>query len=308
MTPEEGLPQRAARIGADVPEVPPRRRSLAARLFLVTSAALAFALLLGLGTWQVVRLQWKLDLIERVEQRVHAPAAAAPSRERWAHLTAATDEYRHVRVSGTFLYDRITRVRASTVLGRGFWLLTPLQEADGDIVLVNRGFVPEQAAAVAGRKTVGAQTNSHPAESDETSVTGLLRISEPGGAFLRRNDPAANRWYSRDVQAIALARGLHAVAPYFVDADADAGVKIGSRLDDPADRPIGGLTVVSFQNNHLVYAMTWYALAAMLAGACWWVMREERRSARQCKNDLDSRSRESEDAKRNKDSRKSKKP
>lgn len=302
MTPEEGLAQHAARIGADVLEVSPRRRSFAARLILVASAALAFALLLGLGTWQVVRLQWKLDLIERVNQRVHAAATAAPARARWKNITAAADEYRHVRVNGVFLYDRTTRVRASTVLGSGFWLLTPLRQADGDIVLVNRGFVPEQAAAVAGRKAVGAQIDAHPAESDETSVTGLLRISEPGGAFLRRNDPVANRWYSRDVQAIALARDLHPVAPYFVDADADAGAKTENRLDDPADRPIGGLTVVSFQNNHLVYAMTWYALAAMVAGACWWVMREERRSAGQCKNDLASRSRESKDAKRIKDS------
>ncbi|MDR3480173.1 MAG: SURF1 family protein [Burkholderiaceae bacterium] len=306
MNPEEGLAQHAAQIGADALEVSPRRRSFAARLILVASAALAFALLLGLGTWQVVRLQWKLDLIERVDQRVHAAATAAPARARWKNITAAADEYRHVRVSGTFLYDRTTRVRASTVLGSGFWLLTPLRQADGDIVLVNRGFVPEQAAAVAGRKTVGAQIDAHPAESGEPSVTGLLRISEPGGAFLRRNDAVANRWYSRDVQAIALARDLHSVAPYFVDAD--AGAKTENRLDDPADRPIGGLTVVSFQNNHLVYAMTWYALAAMVAGACWWVMREERRSARQCKNDLDSRSRESEDAKRNKESRKSEKP
>jgi surfeit locus 1 family protein len=108
----------------------------------------------------------------------------------------------------------------------------------------------------------------------------LLRISEPGGGFLRHNDPAGNRWYSRDIQAIAAARGLAQVAPYFVDADA---------AEDPADKqtgsgnldhPVGGLTVISFRNDHLVYAITWYALALMVLGAGLWLMREERRLRR----------------------------
>ena len=88
-------------------------------------------------------------------------------------------------------------------------------------------------------------------------ITGLLRISEPKGGFLRNNVPQHNRWYSRDVAAIATARGLHDVAPFFVDADA------GSQS---AGGPIGGLTVVRFPNNHLIYALTWFALAFMLAG------------------------------------------
>ncbi|WP_204313471.1 SURF1 family cytochrome oxidase biogenesis protein, partial [Klebsiella michiganensis] len=73
-------------------------------------------------------------------------------------------------------------------------------------------------------------------EPGETRVTGLLRVSEPGGAFLRANDPAAGRWYSRDVAAIGAARRLSDLAPYFVDADARPGAR--------ADEPVGGLTVV----------------------------------------------------------------
>ena len=45
-------------------------------------------------------------------------------------------------------------------------------------------------------------------------------MTEPQGGFLRSNDPAHDRWYSRDVAAIAAARGLHDVTPFFVDADA----------------------------------------------------------------------------------------
>jgi surfeit locus 1 family protein len=79
-------------------------------------------------------------------------------------------------------------------------------------------------------------------------------MSEPGGGFLREERPGADRWYSRDVQAIA-ARAAWTVAPYFVDQDAGAG-------RSPA-LAVGGLTVISFNNNHLVYALTWFALAAM---------------------------------------------
>jgi surfeit locus 1 family protein len=84
-------------------------------------------------------------------------------------------------------------------------------------------------------------------------------MSEPGGAFLRSNDPANDRWFSRDVAAIAASKGLADVAPYFVDADA---------TPVPGGLPIGGLTIVRFRNSHLVYALTWYALAMMsTAGA-----------------------------------------
>lgn len=228
------------------------------RLAWAFCAALAFAGFVALGTWQLERRAWKLDLIERVEQRVHAPAADAPGPGQWPRLSATADEYRHVRLAGTFLHDRETLVQASTELGAGFWVLTPLRMADGHVVLVNRGFVPPEARERQARGT------GEP--SGESTVTGLLRMSEPGGGFLRRNDASGNRWYSRDVQAIASARGLSGAAPFFVDADAA----------QPRGWPAGGLTVIAFHNNHLVYALTWYALALMAAGAAWRVGRENR--------------------------------
>ncbi|VTU16367.1 SURF1 family protein [Variovorax sp. PBL-E5] len=237
-------------------------RSTAARIGLATCAVGVFAGFVALGTWQVERRAWKLDLIARVEVRVHAPAVAAPGTAQWPQLNAAHDEYRHVRVSGIFLHDRETLVQASTELGAGFWVLTPLRMQEGGVVLVNRGFVPPEAREPAAHAAAEADAS--------TRVTGLLRMTEPGGGFLRHNDPAANRWYSRDVQAIAGARGLDHVAPFFIDADA-APRAAGA----PRTWPAGGLTVISFPNNHLVYAITWYALALMTALAAWRVAREE---------------------------------
>lgn len=261
----------------DMTEGKPRRRSAALRFALAVCAAVVFSVFAGLGTWQIKRLQWKLDLIERVEQRVHAPAVAAPERARWPQINAASDEYRYVRVTGTFLYDLTTRVQASTVLGSGFWLLTPLRSADGDVVLVNRGFIPAQITTGAHRDSSVAPQSTTEATHAVSTVTGLLRMSEPGGAFLRHNDQVADRWYSRDVQAIGAARQLTSVAPYFVDADA---AKEPASEDNSPDHPVGGLTVISFPNNHLVYAITWYVLALMVAGAVWWVVRDEKKLPR----------------------------
>jgi surfeit locus 1 family protein len=101
-------------------------------------------------------------------------------------------------------------------------------------------------------------------------VTGLLRISEPHGGFLRRNDPKSSRWYSRDVAAIAAVHGLSPTltAPYFIDADA---------TPNPGGLPVGGLTVIAFPNSHLVYALTWYGLALLVAVGVGYAARAERR-------------------------------
>lgn len=198
-------------------------------------------LCLGLGVWQLERRAWKLDLIAAVEARRRAAPVPAPGPDGWPMVTAARDAYRRVRVTGTFDHARATRVQATTALGQGAWLLTPLVTPQGWAVLVNRGFVP------AGPATV--RTPGSPA-----TVTGLLRLTEPKGAFLRPNDPARDRWYARDVAAIARARELRRVAPYFIDADA---------APEPGGYPRGGLTVVSFRNTHLVYALTWFSLAGL---------------------------------------------
>ncbi|WP_425536813.1 SURF1 family protein [Ensifer adhaerens] len=228
-----------------------------ARLLMTGALLFLVAVFLALGTWQVQRLYWKLDLIARVEARVGAPAVAAPPQSDWDAVNREKDEYRRVTATGTFAHDKTALVQAVTELGAGFWVLTPLRRDDGSTVLVNRGFVPTD------RRDAITRT---PSETDVTTmVTGLLRISEPGGAFLRSNDPPSDRWFSRDVAAIAAAKGLHKVAPYFIDADA---------TPNPGALPIGGLTIVRFRNSHLVYALTWFALAAMSAAGAYFVYRQ----------------------------------
>ncbi|WP_448661482.1 SURF1 family protein [Sphingomonas sp. CJ20] len=210
------------------------------------------AVFVALGVWQVERRAWKHALIAAVDARVHAAPVAAPAPAAWPALTPANDVYRRVTATGRFLPGHDTLVRATTDLGSGYWVLTPLDTGNFR-VLVNRGFVPpERRDATAVPK-------------GPVRVTGLLRFTEPRGGFLRTNEPAANRWYSRDVAAIAGARGLGTVAPYFIDADVSANAP---------GAPVGGLTVVQFADNHAVYALTWFAMALLSLGAAVWLWRQ----------------------------------
>ena len=224
------------------------------RLALLSLAAL---LLTGgfvaLGVWQIHRLAWKEALIARVEARVHAVPVAPPGPESWAGVGPARDEYRRVAAEGAYLPGKDTLVRAVTGRGRGFWVMTPFVTARFTM-LVNRGFVPD-----------GTPPDAYAAPAGHIRVAGLMRMSEPGGGFLHANDPAGGRWYSRDVAAIAAHHRLGRVAPYFVDAGRAPGRAL----------PVGGMTVIAFRNQHLAYALTWFALAIMTAGAYMLLMRDE---------------------------------
>ena len=231
---------------------------------LLGAAFLACAGFAALGVWQVKRLAWKEDLIARVDAKVHAQATAAPGPSQWAQLQRASDEYRRVQAQGHYASGSQALVQASTELGPGYWVLTPLHVDAGYTLVVNRGFIP---------------TDMKPRLSElapppgEQTVVGLLRFSEPHGGFLRANDAIHGQWYSRDVSAIGAWLGLPSkeLAPYFVDAQTPVAGQ---------DWPHAGLTVLHFSNNHLVYALTWFALAAMTAGACGYVFIDERRLRR----------------------------
>lgn len=224
------------------------------RLGLLALCAIGILLFGSLGVWQVQRLGWKRDLIARVDSRIHAEPVSLPPRAEWSRLEPHDVEYRRVQLHGHFLYQHDTLVDAVTELGDGWWVLTPL-ESDEGLVWVNRGFVPrEQGGSIPGTQGKG-----------EVQVTGLLRRTEPEGRILRPNRPEEARWFSRDVQAMAAARGLGEVAPFFIDAVAQPGSN---------EWPRGGMTVVTFRNAHLSYALTWFGLAGLCAAGGVLVLRD----------------------------------
>ncbi len=221
------------------------------------AAVIAFAILCGLGLWQVERLFWKEALIARVETGLGAEPVSAPGPEAWQDLDFEAWEYRPVEVRGT--YDNAREIHVVYTLvepkgprgGIGYQVFTPFHADDGWWVYVNRGFVP--------RDSKDSATRAAGQIEGETTVTGLLRRPSHRSWFMPGDDAAANAWFSRDPVLFAASAGIAAgdVAPYLIDARFDPAL--------PGGLPQGGETIVSFPNNHLQYVITWFGLAAALA-------------------------------------------
>ncbi|WP_208440211.1 SURF1 family protein [Bartonella raoultii] len=230
-----------------------------------------FLLFSALGVWQIQRLNWKTNLITSVNKRVHLPPIKAPPQDQWAHITFEKDEYRPVVITGRFLTDKNVFVTAVAQETTGYWVLTPLKTADNSLTFINRGFIPMDARHDF-QNSEQSQTNAPPhqdsvAETKQTTIIGLLRMSEKNGFFPRKNNPDKNLWYTRELPAMAKQLGLSPVAPYFIDA--------GKKTATQGTLPIAGLTTVQFRNNHLVYAITWFILAAGTLGGSLFLLQQK---------------------------------
>ncbi len=236
----------------------PHRRAARNRSWrsLLLPALLAFAVLIALGTWQVKRKAWKEGLIASLTERLAAPPQALPLPKDWAALDRDGDEYRRVKFAATFDNAREALVFAAAsafrpdVTSPGYWVFTPARLADGSIVVVNRGFVPD------ARRDPKSRPQGQIAQSVE--ITGALRWPDERHWFTPADDVAHNLWFARDPAAIAAAKALNpkTVAPFYVEQEAPT---------PPGGLPQPGKLVVTLSDNHLQYALTWYGLAAVLA-------------------------------------------
>ena len=244
------------------------------RIFLLL-VAIFFPLmaLLGLGTWQVYRMDWKAQLIEQVETRRQAPPVELAQLGDWPTIDAIEEQYTPILMTGTYrhdlerhLYFPLTQPQGP-LGGQGNMVFTPLEVEADTYVLVNRGFVPDDLKDPATRRD--AQYDG------EVTVTGLLRQSEPTSYFSSPPDEERNVWFTRDVSL--LTADLHAgggtIAPFYVDASAS--------MTPASGVPQAGETRIVFSNNHLHYAITWYGLALALIGVTIGLVRYELKKGRE---------------------------
>ena len=122
----------------DTTRAPRRSRSTFVKAVLALAGIALFISFLSLGTWQVQRRAWKLDLIERVNTRVHSAPVPVPAAAAWPQVQPPTHEYLPVQAQGQWMEGRSVLTQAVTELGAGFWLLTPLQQADGSQKIYNK--------------------------------------------------------------------------------------------------------------------------------------------------------------------------
>jgi surfeit locus 1 family protein len=232
------------------------------------AALAAFAVLIGLGIWQLERKVWKENLIDAIGRRLVAAPVDLPPASEWARLDRAEWEFRRVRFAGAFRHEQEALVYTSgstlrlDVSGAGYWVFTPAQTRDG-LVAVDRGFVPLERRDAATR---AAWQVSGPLD-----IVGVLRWPDARSWFTPNDDPAKNIWFVRDPTAIAAGKGWGVVPPFYVEQETP--VPAGGL-------PAPGKLAPNLPNNHLQYAITWFGLAAVLAGVftafAWGQFREGR--------------------------------
>jgi len=200
---------------------------------------------LALGTWQVQRLGWKQGLIdERTAQLSAAPAPLPATVEPGDPVL----DFRRVRLTGTFLHDREIHLAARSLRGNtGYDVITPLQRADGSVVLVDRGWVPNERRAPAKR--------AEGQVAGEVTIDGIARTRFRKGYFQPDNNPGKNIWFWIDIAHMGQVAGVTPM-PLIVEAGEGSA---------PGGWPKGGQTRVDLTNNHLSYVITWYSVALSIA-------------------------------------------
>jgi surfeit locus 1 family protein len=212
------------------------------------AAALLFAILIGLGVWQLQRLEWKLALIDRVERNMHAAPLDLDAGHWPAH--SPDTEYTHVTATGRF-----DNSKEAYIFGIGpegapvYHVVVPFVLKGGRVLLVDRGIVP--------RDLQNPATRPDGIDNHMTRITGFWRWQEAAGFFTNPPDLTKRVWFYRDVPGIARADGIVLAAPAVIEADA---------TPNPGGWPRGGQTVVAFRNEHLQYAITWFLMALALLG------------------------------------------
>jgi surfeit locus 1 family protein len=229
-------------------------RAPARRTLLVPASATlgALAILIGLGVWQIERKQWKEGLIAALQQRLAAAPIELPPQASWSGLDRAEMEFRRVHFRAEFsdgeealVFTAGSTLRSGTS-GPGYWVFAPVTVQDGNVV-VDRGFAPETAK----------QPAAHAPPLSAIDIVGVLRWPDRRSFFTPADDPARNLWFVRDPAAIAASKGWGDVAPFYVEQEAPT---------PPSGLPVPGKLEPNLPNNHLQYAITWFGLAAVLAG------------------------------------------
>jgi surfeit locus 1 family protein len=202
------------------------------QIFPIVFIISATLLLGGMGTWQVMRLGWKNDMIAHIE--------AAQNKPILTQLPAQEDVlYRHVKLAGTFDHSKTLYFVGQPRAGQpGFQLETPFKLAvGGGVVMVSRGWSPRGKEI----KPQGKQV-----------IEGVIRPLREKRAFTPENRADINLYFYEDKAAMAAAVGVSQLAPYVIE-------QTGPIVPDTF--PIASNGKISLRNDHLGYAITWFTLA-----------------------------------------------
>lgn len=222
------------------------------------------AVFVGLGIWQLQRRVEKHALIAAMDARLAAEPGPLPPVSEWTALKQEVDEFRRVRFVATYarLPDAMVFSAGSALredISRpGTWAFLPARLPSGEIVVINAGFVENTMQdRELQDKAVKKLITDQP-----VTLIGYIRFSEAPSWIAPLPDLDKRLWFKR--WPGSMARGLGwgrevpsgKMAPFYIDLEAPV----------PANGiPKPGPLAMHLPDNHMQYAITWFALAGALA-------------------------------------------
>jgi cytochrome oxidase assembly protein ShyY1 len=228
------------------------------------------ALFVGLGVWQLQRRVEKHALIAALTERLAAAPSALPQPAQWNALTPDRDEFRRVsfaasyqHVADAMVYSSGSAVRED-IAGPGTWAFMPARLATGETVVINAGFIQNTMQDRSLQDRAVAQLIT----GEPLQLTGYIRFPESAGPLTPAENPTKRLWFTRDHLAMARALGWGEVAPFYIDLEAPV---------PPSGVPKPGPLEVHLKDDHMQYAITWFALAGAVVIAFGVWLRGQRR-------------------------------
>lgn len=207
------------------------------------------AILCGLGTWQVARLQWKEDIISKLENQYNAPSPRAFETAQLDALTKEEMPLAYGQAQGYLLREKSILLGPRSENGRmGYHLLIPLEMKDGKALIINAGWVGDL-----WKDNTEERLAVLPVQ--EVTVRGIIHKPD-WNSFTSKNSPDNDLWFRADINEIAAAKDIEKVYPFILYAD-----RVSPSLNDVAPHEEKWLP----RNKHLQYALFWYALAIVMA-------------------------------------------
>jgi cytochrome oxidase assembly protein ShyY1 len=227
------------------------------------------AIFIGLGVWQLQRRVEKHALIAALTERLAAAPVPLPAAATWSTLTPERDEFRRVSFTATYegrldamVYSSGSSIRPD-ISGPGTWAFLPARLSGGEAVAVNAGFVPNtmQDRDVQDRAVARLITGQ------PVAMTGYIRFPIAAGVLTPNVEHDKRLWFARDHLEMAQALGWKEVAPFYIDLESPV---------PPSGIPKPGPLDVQLRDDHMQYALTWFALACAVVIAFFVWMRRAR--------------------------------
>ena len=183
----------------------------------------------GLGTWQIIRLNWKNNLILEIENSLKNPPVEL--------VESSKENFLKIRTSGSIDFDKQIYLYNLNDTGTpGFEVVNPITIGDENY-LINRGWIPFEKK---GTEEINI--------FDQENIIGTLKLQGRKNIFKPDNDLVENYWFSLNREDVLKFTGKN-FSKYIIYLDGN--------YQFPRPKKI----TANISNNHKKYAMTWFSLA-----------------------------------------------